>query len=118
MKFFSHHSTTISGGCSRRSFLIAAGGAALGSSFFANMAGGAEERRVRPAGPASKYVPAIRATLVRREGEFGMRWPGAIYDGKKALSTYRRRIEETAKELGMKLAMRPAPIYSEAEEEH
>ena len=44
-----------------------------------------------------------------------MRWPGAVYDGKKALETYRKKNVETAKQLGMKAQLREIPIHSLAE---
>jgi len=109
---------THSCGCSRRGFLAAAGAAALAPSLLANRANAAEtssERRIAPAGPASKYTPTIQVAFVRRKENYGMWWPGAIYDGDAALQNYRRQIETTAKQLGVGLRMRPVPIYSASE---
>ena len=103
------------GNCSRRSFIKATGGAMLGSSILADAVGARASSVVQqtaPAGPASKYVPSIKATFVRRKEEYGMWWPGAIYDGEAALRNYRRQIEASAKELGVKIDVRSAPIYS------
>ena len=72
---------------------------------------------IRPCGPASKYVPTIKAAFVRRKGEYGMLWPGAIYDGKAALKMYSDKMTSTAKKLGAKLALRSEPIYSLVEAE-
>ena len=68
-----------------------------------------------PWGPASRCTPAIKVAFVRRKGEYGMRWPGQVYDGQAARKTYTQRIQETAKALNMKADIRPAPIYSGAE---
>ena len=59
----------------------------------------------------------MHAAFVRRKGEYGMRWPGAIYDGEAAFQKYRRQIETTADDLGIKISIRPEPIYSLAEGE-
>ncbi len=32
-------------------------------------------------GPAGNYTPRIRAAFIRREENYGMWWPGEIYDG-------------------------------------
>jgi len=117
-----------SANCSRRTFLLATGSAAVGAlplgcaapgtSLWAGLdqaSGSAGQARIAPAGPASKYVPSIQVAFVRRKGDYGMRWPGAIYDGQAALTNYRRQIEATAKELGLRIAIRPAPIHTPAE---
>ncbi|MHA2315985.1 MAG: hypothetical protein ACXACF_12055, partial [Candidatus Hermodarchaeia archaeon] len=58
---------------------------------------------IRACGPASKYVPTIKAAFVRRKEEYGMRWPGAVYDGQAALKMYTDKMTKTAKKLGAKL---------------
>ena len=70
---------------------------------------------IRACGPASKYVPRIKAAFVRRKEEYGMRWPGAVYDGRAALKMYSDKMTNTAKKLGAKLALRSEPLYSLAE---
>jgi len=72
---------------------------------------------IRPCGPASKYVPTIEAAFVRRKAEYGMLWPGAVYDGKAALKMYSDKMTSTAKKLGAGLALRSEPLYSLAEAE-
>jgi len=67
---------------------------------------------MRPCGPASEYVPTIKAAFVRRKEDYGMWWPGAVYDGKAARRKYTAKLIETAKALGVKLDLRPQPIYS------
>ena len=72
---------------------------------------------MRPCGPASKYMPSIKAAFVRRKEDYGMWWPGAIYDGKAAQRRYTAQLTKTAKALGVKFDLRPKPIYSLAETE-
>ncbi|HSB16532.1 MAG TPA: hypothetical protein VLE22_18920 [Bryobacteraceae bacterium] len=68
--------------------------------------------RVRPAGPGAKCVPVIKAAFVRRKEDYGMLWPGAIYDGATALANYRRQIVAASEELGIRIDLRPEPVYS------
>lgn len=70
---------------------------------------------IRPCGPAAKYVPTIKAAFVRRKEDYGMWWPGAIYDGQAARRTYTAQLAETARALGVEFDLRPEPIYSPAE---
>jgi len=70
---------------------------------------------MRPCGPASKYVPTIKAAFVRRKEDYGMWWPGAVYDGEAARRKYTAQLTQTAKTLGVKLDLRPEPIYTPAE---
>jgi hypothetical protein len=98
--------------------MAAAGAAAFGPSLLASAiraADSSEVKRIAPAGPASKYTPLMTVAFVRRKGDYGIRWPGAIYDGEAALKNYRAQIEKAAKDLGVKIAMRGEPIYSPAE---
>lgn len=70
---------------------------------------------IRPCGPAAKYTPTLWAAFVRRKGEYGMLWPGAVYDGEAALRTYTAKVTDTAAKLGARLKLRAEPIYSLAE---
>lgn len=70
---------------------------------------------MRPKGPASKYVPVIKATFVRRKEDYGMWWPGAVYDGESSRRQYTAALRQTAESLGVKLDLRGEPIYSPAE---
>ncbi len=63
-------------------------------------------------GPASKYVPTLKAAFVRRKEEYGMWWPGAVYDGKTTRKNYTQQMKQTAALLGAKLDLRPEPIHS------
>jgi hypothetical protein len=66
-------------------------------------------------GPGASYTPTIAAAFVRRKGDYGILWPGAIYDGEAAHKTYRAKIELASQKLGMKLVLRQEPIYSPEE---
>lgn len=101
----------------RRHFLLALGGTALTPGLLPGaFARSAErDRRIVLAGPGAKYVPRIHAAFVRRRGDYGMLWPGAIYDGEKAAREYRAQILAAENELGLKITLRPEPIYSPAE---
>ncbi|MBD3266307.1 hypothetical protein GF373_06520 [bacterium] len=104
---------------SRRSFLhtgsILAGSMILGGELALNAAGEPSAPKFRAHGPATSYRPTIHAAFVRREEEYGMWWPGAVYDGKAAQKKYTREIQTTAKAIGADLVLREKPIYSEKE---
>ncbi|KPK47706.1 MAG: hypothetical protein AMK72_08115 [Planctomycetes bacterium SM23_25] len=105
---------------SRRAFLGASAWT-LGSAVLTGCGNLADRRPaaglapMKPCGPASTCVPTLRAAFVRRKGPYGMRWPGAVYDGEAARAMYTKKIRETAESLGMKLDLRPEPIFSSAE---
>ncbi|MBN2290079.1 MAG: hypothetical protein JXQ83_12155 [Candidatus Glassbacteria bacterium] len=101
--------------CSRRKFFFKAGGAVIASSMLGevlDVLASTAQAVVSPAGPGSRYVPKVMAAFVRRRGEYGMLWPGQIYDGQAALKNYTRRIGAAAGELGLEVDLRPEPIYS------
>ncbi len=72
-------------------------------------------RRIQPKGPASRCTPTVRVCFVRRKGPYGMRWPGEYFDGEAALKRYADEITATARNLHIKLDLRPTPLYSAAE---
>ncbi len=99
----------------RRSFIRATSGMLAGSllsGFIPNMAFAKNDHPIRPCGPASKYAPKIRAAFVRRKENYGMWWPGEIYDGEAALKNYTQDILHSAKQLGLELSLRDQPIHS------
>ncbi len=100
---------TISRRTTRRSFLLTAAGVAAGGPLFS---AAARKRRISPAGPASKYTPVLKAAFVRRKENYGILWPGEIWDGEAALRRYRGEFEAAAKRLGVKGELRPEPIHS------
>jgi hypothetical protein len=67
---------------------------------------------VRGGGPVTSYEPIIEAAIVRRKENYGMFWPGEIYDGQTAINRLTIDLKETAKMLGMKLNLEKTPIYS------
>lgn len=111
------------GGCgchllSRRGFLAAASTATVAPDLLAGsreIFEASTPSKAAMRGLGSRYTPALRIAFVRRKEDYGMRWPGAIYDGTTALNNYRTRIETAAGDLGMSVVIRPDPIHSSAE---
>lgn len=63
-------------------------------------------------GEASDYIPLIKAAFVRRKEEYGMLWPGAVYDGEAARSRYTNELKSAAAALGLSLDLSDTPIYN------
>lgn len=63
-------------------------------------------------GLASGYIPKVKATFVRRKEDYGMLWPGAIYDGEAAREKYTEELTQAAKTAGISLDLRETPVYS------
>ena len=102
-------------GLSRREFVAAASASLASLPLLGSVAFGGEPAstaKIRQAGPASRYVPTVKAAFVRRKGEYGMRWPGQVFDGAAALKKYTEQITQAAKELKLALDLRPEPLYS------
>ncbi|HWQ53177.1 MAG TPA: hypothetical protein VN442_05800 [Bryobacteraceae bacterium] len=100
----------------RRRFLVTVSGAATAASMLAQQVAQAPiERRIAPAGPGAVYTPKVKAAFVRRKGDYGILWPGDIYDGKAALAKYRTSAAAAAKKMGLQLDMRADPILSAEE---
>ena len=99
---------------SRREFVRTASTSIASVSLLGGLFGNrpAMARQVELNGPGSKYVPTIKACFVRRKGDYGMRWPGQIYDGEAARKKYLEQISATGKDLGVELALRPEPLHS------
>lgn len=110
-----------SGNLSRRNFIKnAAGGTLLGTSLFSNTSktsGSSIVTSPMSHGPASRYVPKIKAAFVRRKEEYGFNWPGAVYDGEQTFRNYCKQIERAGKEYGVNIDIRPEEIYSLEETE-
>jgi len=101
------------GGLSRRQFVTAS--ASLLSASMLGASAGLALEKIEQAGPAASFVPTVKVAFVRRKGEYGMAWPGQVYDGEAARAKYIRQITETAKALKIKLDLRTEPLYSLAE---
>lgn len=98
----------------RRSFLFTVGGAAMAPARLAAQALAAANK-IKPAGPASTYTPVIKAAFVRRKGDYGILWPGAIWDGDAAMKKCRARFTAEAKNSGVTFELREEPLYTAAE---
>ena len=104
-------------GCSRRDFINKSSLLTAGTLIMSNLNVYSSSKKVvipsvRSYGAASGYVPQIRAAFVRRKEEYGMWWPGDIYDGEAARRKYTEELSKEAKVLGVGLDIRPNPIYS------
>lgn len=71
--------------------------------------------RIQPYGRARKYVPQIEVAFVRRKEDYGMWWPGAIYDGEEALRKYTEGLNKISKESGVELNVRKSPVFTPEE---
>ena len=105
------------GRLSRREFVRGSMGLVTGSVLLQGCSSVFNEAMVtrkpmRACGPASKYVPSVRAAFVRRRGEYGMLWPGAVYDGEAARRMYSEKMQQTVAALGANVGLRSEPIYS------
>jgi len=105
---------------SRRAFLRSSAGVIAAPALLAGCSSAVKgpasaQRPIAACGPASRYTPRIRAAFVRRKGEYGMWWPGAVYDGQAARRMYSEHLSKTAKKLRAGLELRSEPIYSLAE---
>ncbi len=105
---------------SRRRFIQSSAGVIAGSVLFSSVeaAEPGAYKAIHPCGPASRYVPTIKAAFVRRKEEYGMLWPGAVYDGDAARKMYTEKMTATTRKLGAKLELRGEPIFSLAEAEN
>jgi hypothetical protein len=97
----------------RRFFLAASGRTALSSLFWTGaLRIDRDSDDTRSCGPGSTYKPSLMAAFVRREEEYGMWWPGQIYDGQAALEMYSDKILTEGHKLGMSVELSTTPIYS------
>ena len=99
----------------KKTALFAAGTTLLGDLVYGMDFGAMDIPVIKPHGEALTYQPAVRAAFVRRSGDYGLLWPGAVYDGEAALKNYSSQLKETAKLLGIRLDLRELPIYTPAE---
>lgn len=102
---------------SRRSFIQYSTAGIIGTSILSGCSSlqnqsPAIAKKVRQYGPAASYKPLIKAAFVRRKEEYGMWWPGAVYDGQAAKAKYTTDMQNTADSIGAKLDLRQDPIFS------
>jgi hypothetical protein len=103
----------------RRAFLRTSAACLAGSSLLGSRRLLSQEKPsnsvIRPYGSAAKCVPTFKAAFVRRKDDYGMRWPGAVWDGEATRRKYTGQLKEAAEALGVKLDLRSEPIYSAEE---
>src|SRR4030042_1511339 len=93
--------------CTRRDFLRASAGLLAAPVLLAGCSSSARrpmvtKKPIRACGPASKHTPTIKAAFVRRKEDYGMLWPGAVYDGQAARKMNTEQNASTPKKLGCK----------------
>jgi len=104
----------------RRDFVKQSGLAAMGLVTLPSLLGSfrfAASPDIPHFGPAGNYTPKIRAAFIRREENYGMLWPGEIYDGEAARKDYIQKIQAASKDLGIQAEITNKPIYSVEEGE-
>ena len=74
-----------------------------------------DQDQIKAFGPGSDYITSLKIAFVRRKENYGMWWPGQIYDGEEALIKYNKQILETAKKLDIRVDIKQDPIYSPEE---
>ena len=97
---------------SRRRFLAAAAAAPAAYAAASGAALPRDAAAIAAQGPGAAAVTRVKAAFVRRKGEYGMRWPGAVYDGEKARGAYTEALRAAAKALAIEIDLRPAPLHS------
>jgi hypothetical protein len=99
----------------RREFVKQSGLAAVGLMTLPSLLGSfrfAASPGIPHFGPAGNYTPKIRAAFIRREENYGMWWPGEIYDGEAARKSYIEKIRESSEKMGIQADITTKPIYS------
>ena len=104
----------------RREFLKKTTLLTAGATLFGKMALGMNGESIqmpiiKPQGLAASYVPKIKVAFVRRKEEYGMAWPGAVYDGEATRRDYTEKLKQAAKQLTISLDIRSTPIYTSEE---
>ncbi|MBN2022059.1 MAG: hypothetical protein JW809_04635 [Pirellulales bacterium] len=97
----------------RRGFLAASSASILATSVLGGRVAWADapERN----GPGAVYVPKLKGCFIRRKGEYGMRWPGQIFDGEAARKKYLEQFAGAATRLGVESSIHETPLYSAEE---
>lgn len=99
----------------RNSSITAAGMFLMNGYVFSQPSQPSDVNPIRACGPASRYITSLRAAFVRRKEDYGILWPGAVYDGEAALKMYTDKLNDSAKKLGVKLDLRTVPVYTSEE---
>ena len=69
-------------------------------------------KRIRAVGPGSKCRPTVRVCFVRRKEDYGMLWPGEMWDGEAARRRLIGQIDSAGQQLGMNIVLREGPLHS------
>jgi hypothetical protein len=102
----------------RRNFIITSGLTTFGVVISPDIFGALTFKdldQIKAFGPGADYIPYMKIAFVRRKEEYGMWWPGQIYDGEAALKSYKKQILESAKKLDIRVDIRKDPIHSPEE---
>ena len=67
---------------------------------------------LRSNGPGTGYIPKIKAAFVRRKEDYGMWWPGAVYDGEAAREEYAEQLQMSAEKFNLNLDLKATPVFS------
>lgn len=112
-----NHDSKADNALSRRNFLVSTAGSSLaaGAVLHGAATGAQTLKKPKQHGPAARVKPKIKAAFVRRREEYGMWWPGAVYNGNAARKKYTEELRKASKELNLQVDLRPQPIYSKAE---
>ncbi|HOJ59132.1 MAG TPA: hypothetical protein PK878_02500 [bacterium] len=100
--------------CSRRTFIWGTLGA-LSAPYLKPCPGASAPgpgREIPLNGPGARYTPQLHAAFVRRKENYGMWWPGEIYDGGTARVNYTQEIEQAAREIGVHAEILSQPLFS------
>lgn len=96
----------------KKTALLTAGFSLMGDIAFGLNPAGIKIPVIKACGQGTDFVPSIKIAFVRRKGDYGMGWPGAIYDGEAALKKYSEQLTSVAKSLQVKYDMKKTPLYS------
>ena len=105
-------------GLSRREFVGVASASVVSASLLGGLVAAGRQTiaaEIGPKGPAARCTPSLKACFVRRKEEYGIRWPGQVYDGEAARKKYLRQITAAAQQLRLKLDLRAEPLFSQEE---
>lgn len=96
----------------KKTALLTTGVTLMGDMAFSFTSAGIKIPVIKACGSGSGFVPLVKVAFVRRKEDYGILWPGAIYDGDAALKKYSGQLIDVAKSLQIKLDMKNTPLYS------
>jgi hypothetical protein len=113
-----HHGTCggADSGLSRREFLVSAAGAAVAGGFLLRSAT-AQEAAARLHPEPQDEWPDVRVALLRPKEKYWLGWPGTAWDVhayEEFVGKCRRRLEEFAQDVKVRVSFEPEPLYDAA----